>query len=58
MSTTKIGFKHQVTIPIDAFERLHLEVGDVLEAEVQQGKLILVPKKLTEKAPIPKLTAR
>lgn len=58
MSTAKIGFKHQVTIPKDAFEKLHLEVGDVLEAEVSQGKLVLVPKKLTEKAPAASLTAR
>lgn len=58
MSTTKIGPKHQVTIPKDVFERLHLGVGDVLEAEVQQGKLILIPKMLTEKAPAPKLTAK
>lgn len=58
MSTTRIGLKHQVTIPKDAFARLHLEVGDVLEAEVSKGKLVLVPKKLMEKAPVPKLTAR
>ena len=58
MSTTRIGLKHQVTIPKDAFERLHLEVGDVLEAEVSQGKLVLIPKKLMEKAPVPRLTAR
>ena len=58
MSTTRIGHKHQVTIPKNAFEKLHLEVGDVLEAEVQQGKLVLVPKRLMEKAPVPNLTAR
>lgn len=58
MSTTRIGLKHQVTIPKDAFEKLHLEVGDVLEAEVQQGKLVLVPKRLMERAPVPNLTAR
>ena len=33
-------------------------MGDVLEAEVSQGKLVLIPKKLMEKAPVPKLTAR
>ena len=58
MSTTRIGLKHQVTIPKDAFEKLHLEVGDVLEAEVSQGKLVLVPKKLTEKAPVASLTVK
>ena len=58
MSTTKIGPKHQVTIPKDVFEKLHLGVGDILEAEVRQGKLILIPKTLMEKVPAPKLTVK
>ena len=58
MSTTKVGPKHQVTIPKDAFEKLHLEVGDLLEAEIFQGKLVLVPKRLVEKAPVAPLTAK
>ena len=56
MATTRIGPKHQVTIPKDVFEKLHLEVGDLLDAAVDKGKLILVPKRLAEKAPAPKLT--
>jgi AbrB family looped-hinge helix DNA binding protein len=57
VSITKIGPKHQVTIPKDVFEALHLGVGDILDAEVHGGKLVLVPKRLTEKAPAPKLTS-
>jgi len=58
MSTIRIGPKHQVTIPKAAFQKLQLGVGDILEAEVQQGKLVLVPKMLMDRAPIPKLTAK
>jgi AbrB family looped-hinge helix DNA binding protein len=58
VSTTKIGPKHQVTIPKNVFEALHLEVGDILDAQTEGGNVVLVPKKLVEKAPAPKLTAR
>lgn len=52
MATTKVGPKHQVTIPKDVFDSLELEVGDLLEAGVDQGKIVLVPKRLADKAPI------
>lgn len=58
MSTTRIGPKHQITIPKDVFDALHLDVGDILEAEVESGKIVLAPKQLTEKAPVPKLTPK
>ncbi len=58
MSTTTVGPKHQVTIPREAFEKLHLAVGDILEAQAVKGKLVLLPKKLIEKAPVPKLSPR
>ena len=58
MSTTKIGPKHQITIPKEVFEELRLDVGDILEAAVDSGKIVLAPKQLTEKAPIPKLTPK
>jgi AbrB family looped-hinge helix DNA binding protein len=58
VSTTKVGPKHQITIPKDVFDKLHLTTGDVLEADVEGGKIVLVPKKLVEKAPMPKLSKR
>jgi AbrB family looped-hinge helix DNA binding protein len=58
VSTTKVGPKHQITIPKDVFTKLHLSTGDVLEAEVEGGKIVLVPKKLIEKAPAPKLSKK
>ena len=43
MAIIKIGPKHQVTIPKDAFQQLHLEAGDILEARVEGKKLLLIP---------------
>lgn len=56
MATVRVGPRHQVTIPKKAFLALKLDVGDLLEAQVEQGKLVYVPKRLVEKAPVPKLT--
>lgn len=58
MSYVKIGPKHQITIPKKVFEALQLEVGDILEVKVSNGKGIFVPKRITEKAPAAKLTPR
>lgn len=56
MSTIKIGPKHQITIPKDVFEHLHLKTGEFMEAIAQKGKIILIPKKLTNRIPVPSLT--
>ena len=58
MATTKVGPKHQVTIPKDVFEALKLDVGDLLDAAVDRGKIVLVPKRLADKAPAVALTAK
>ena len=49
MPAVKIGPKHQVTIPKDVFDSLHLEVGDFLEPQVKDNTIVLVPKKLVAK---------
>ncbi|HKZ50831.1 MAG TPA: AbrB/MazE/SpoVT family DNA-binding domain-containing protein [Dehalococcoidia bacterium] len=46
MPTTRIGPKHQITIPREAFDRLGLQPGDHLEVQVRGGALYLVPQKL------------
>jgi AbrB family looped-hinge helix DNA binding protein len=48
-STTRIGPKHQITIPKDVFEELDLEVGDFLEVGIEDSTIVLVPKKLIPK---------
>jgi len=48
-ATTRIGPKHQITIPKDIFETLNLEVGDFLEARIKNDTVVLAPKKLIPK---------
>src|SRR3989304_1864567 len=57
MAAVKIGPKHQVTIPREVFEALHLGVGDFLDAEARGGQIILSPLQLAAKAPAAKLSA-
>ena len=57
MPHVKVGPKHQITIPKGVFETLQLEVGDILEVTVHDGKGIIIPKRIAEKAPVPKLSA-
>lgn len=56
MPAVKIGPKHQITIPKEVFEKLHLAVGDWIEAGVEQGRILLIPKQLTPKPPVPRLS--
>ncbi|MFQ5751317.1 MAG: AbrB/MazE/SpoVT family DNA-binding domain-containing protein [bacterium] len=58
MLLVKIGPKHQVTIPKEIFEALQLEVGDILKVTIQDGKGVIIPKRIAEKAPAPKLSSK
>jgi len=58
MPVVRIGPKHQVTIPKEVFNRLHLKAGDFLEAIAQQGKIVMVPRQFTVKAPAPSLNKK
>lgn len=49
MCTTKVGPKHQVTIPKDVFEQLRLDVGDYLDVQVRGNTITMVPAKLIPK---------
>jgi len=49
MSAVRIGPKHQITIPREVFDSLHLEVGDFLETQIRGNAIVLVPKKLVPK---------
>ncbi len=49
MPTTRVSPKHQITIPKEVFEALHLEVGDFLDVQTRGNKIILTPKKLIPK---------
>jgi len=56
MPLVKIGPKHQVTIPKEVFESLQISVGDLLEIRAQNGNGILIPQRVVERAPAPKLS--
>jgi antitoxin MazE len=49
MPITKIGPKHQVTIPQEIFTRLRLEVGDYLDVQTTGQGILMIPKKLIPK---------
>src|SRR5438552_4103580 len=51
MSTVRIGPNRQVTIPQDVLEKLEVGVGDSLQANVEEGKLVLTPKSAPVLAP-------
>ncbi len=58
MRHVKIGPKHQITIPKEVFEALQLQSGDILEVTAHDGKGILIPKRVLEKRPLPKLSSK
>ena len=58
MPFVKIGPKHQITIPKQIFSSLELKAGDFVEVMIQGGKVMLIPKQITEKPPVPKLSER
>ena len=49
MGLTKIGPKHQVTIPKDVFDLLKLQTGDFLDVQIKDAVITMVPKKLIPK---------
>ena len=49
MAAVKIGPKHQITIPREVFDSLHLEVGDFLDTRIKDSAIVLIPKKLVAK---------
>jgi AbrB family looped-hinge helix DNA binding protein len=49
MSLVRIKGKYQVTIPLELRERLELELGDLLEAGVEDGRLTITPKRLVDR---------
>jgi bifunctional DNA-binding transcriptional regulator/antitoxin component of YhaV-PrlF toxin-antitoxin module len=40
----RIKTKYQVTLPNDLRKRVGVQIGDILEAKVERGKITLTPK--------------
>ena len=59
MPYSKVSTRGQVVIPKSIRDELHLEEGDTVEIEIEDGKAVMTPKRLlvVSKAPAPKLTA-
>ena len=49
MSMTKIGPKHQVTIPKEVFDKLELQVGEYVEIQARGTVITIVPAKVIPK---------
>ena len=49
MSTVRVKARGQVTLPNAIRERAGLSVGDVLEAEIENGNIILRPQSLADR---------
>ena len=58
MSYVKIGPKHQVTIPKQIFNELEFNIGDFVEMTIQRGRVVILPKQITEKIPAPRLSQK
>jgi AbrB family looped-hinge helix DNA binding protein len=49
MSLVKVKTKSQVTIPDAIRQKLGVEVGDILEARIENGSIILRPKVIVDR---------
>jgi antitoxin MazE len=50
MSFVKLKGKGQMTLPAAIREQLSLNEGDLLEANVEKGKIVLTPKTVVDRA--------
>jgi antitoxin MazE len=50
MSLVKLKGKGQMTLPVEIREQLSLDEGDLLEANVEKGKIVLTPKTVVDRA--------
>ena len=48
MCICKINQRHQITIPKAIRSQIHLNTGDPVELLVEDGRIIIVPKKLID----------
>ena len=49
MPLVKVKTKYQVTLPTSVRQKVGLEVGDLLEANVEGGKITLSPKSAVDR---------
>jgi len=49
MPVVKVMDRRQVVIPKEIFEALKLKAGDYLEATIENGKIVYIPKQLVDR---------
>ena len=49
MPYVKVKERFQVTIPAQVRQALHIEEGDLLEAQVEDGRIVLKPKAVVDR---------
>ena len=49
MSIVRVKTKYQVTLPTAVRERAGVNIGDVLEAKVEKGKITFAPKSVLDR---------
>lgn len=52
MSLVQVREKAQITLPADIRRTLDIKEGDYLEADIEEDKVVFVPKLLSNKIPI------
>ena len=52
MPLVKVKEKFQITLPAELREALHLAVGDLLEATIQDNVIVLKPKVVVDRAQV------
>jgi AbrB family looped-hinge helix DNA binding protein len=52
MPLVKVKERFQVTIPTDLRETIRLKVGDILEATIENEKIVLIPKVVVDKVAV------
>ena len=49
MSIVRVKNKYQVVIPESVRSEIRVEIGDLLEAKIERGKITLTPKSLVDR---------
>jgi AbrB family looped-hinge helix DNA binding protein len=49
MDIVTVKNKFQIVIPQHVREQVHIEIGDILEADVEDGKITFTPKRLIDR---------
>ncbi len=52
MITTKVSEKYRITLPPEARQKLHIDVGDFIEVRVTDTGIVLRPKRLIDSSQV------